>query len=366
MRPRLGEQASTASAVRLIRVVGAAAVLLASLGASVAVGVVLAAPASADEVCTIDDPRLTEMSGLATSIRHSDVVWTHNDSGDVPAIYAISTLTCDVLATVNLRGVSARDVEAIAEGRSADGTPMLWIGDIGDNQSSWPSVKIYSIAEPAHLQDQTVAARTYTFSYPDGPHNAETLLAAPTGGKLWVVTKSEPQGEIFSLKLGAQGDAVATKVGTAPGTVTDGSIAPDASQYILRGYFSATMFDGLPEGTDAGPVELPLQPQGEAVTWTQDGTGLYLVSEREGRLLRITVREPQPTESPTPSPTETTQSPAPSPTQSQTQVPSPTSTTNPTPGQSGDTWLWVAVIGGSILGVVLVATGSVLFLRERA
>ena len=45
--------------------------------------------------------------------------------------------------------------------------------------------------------------------------------------------------------------------------------------------------DGLPPGSDPQTVYLPLQLQGEAMTWTQDGTALLVAGERDDRLLRV-------------------------------------------------------------------------------
>ena len=116
---------------------------------------------------------------MAPSIRHPNVLWLHNDSGNGPSLYAVDSRTCATLARVTVRGAQARDWEAIASGRDDRGRPVLWLGDIGDNRDSWPNVSILRIPEPKSLRDQTVRALTYRFTYDDRPHNAEALLANP-------------------------------------------------------------------------------------------------------------------------------------------------------------------------------------------
>ena len=37
---------------------------------------------------TIQSPRLIESSGVAVSRAYPDVLWSHNDSGDGPYVYA--------------------------------------------------------------------------------------------------------------------------------------------------------------------------------------------------------------------------------------------------------------------------------------
>ncbi|CAM5631922.1 hypothetical protein SANTM175S_05420 [Streptomyces antimycoticus] len=100
---------------------------------------------------TIEDPRITESSGLAASRLHPGVYWTHNDSSDGPYVYAVDGKTGKTVARVVLRGIGdPRDVEAISIG--ADGN--VYVGDIGDNLGGqWSHVWIYRFPEPKQLKD---------------------------------------------------------------------------------------------------------------------------------------------------------------------------------------------------------------------
>ena len=52
-------------------------------------------------------------------------------------------------------------------------------------------------------------------------------------------------------------------------------------------------FAGLPPGRDPRTVYLPMQPQGEAMTWTPDGSALLVAGERDDRLLRVELPAPR-------------------------------------------------------------------------
>lgn len=246
-------------------------------------GAALAAvPASADSgpsvAFTLRDPRITESSGLAASRIHPDVYWTHNDSGDGPYAYAIDGRTGRTLARITLRGVPARDMEAISIGPDDD----VYLGDIGDNLGgTWPEVWIYRFPEPRTLTDRTVDVTRFTVRYADGPRNAESLMVDPRTGRVYIASKNEDGGGLYQgpARLSATATNVFHKIADVP-WVTDGSFSPDGSRLLLRGYFGATDYrwtGGRPR--QIGAVDIPLQRQGESVTYTRDGRALMVGSE---------------------------------------------------------------------------------------
>ncbi len=66
-------------------------------------------------------------------------------------------------------------------------------------------------------------------------------------------------------------------------------MAPGGKRFVVRDYLSAEVFSGKPPGEAQARFGLPLQPQGEAVTWTADGRSLLIASERSGQLTRVDV-----------------------------------------------------------------------------
>lgn len=238
-------------------------------------------------VCKMKDKRLSEISGIASSIHHPGVVWVNNDSGDEARVFAIDTTTCGVRAVVNLQDVTSRDAEALAIGRDSGGAPTLFLGDIGDNLGDRPSVTVYRFPEPKILEDATVPAAAVTLRYPDGPHDAESLLVDPIrGGQMWIISKEQSdESAFYAAPLGGSGEL--KRIGSAPRLATDAAYAPDRSSYVVRSYLSAEQFQAPPIGGSIAPVPLPLQQQGEAITYAADSKSLYIASEGDPDLIRV-------------------------------------------------------------------------------
>ncbi|MCT2592698.1 hypothetical protein LHJ74_22760 [Streptomyces sp. N2-109] len=232
----------------------------------------------------IKDPRITESSGLAASRAHPGVYWTHNDSEDGPYVYAVDSRTGETVATVTLQGVEPRDVEGISLGPGGE----LFVGDIGDNLGgSWSEVWIYRFAEPEKLRDTTVTPTRYTVQYADGPRDAESLMVHPKTGRVYIASKNdEKKGGVYAgpEKLSAMGVNTFQRVGRTDMWATDGAFSPDGTRLLLRSYFGAEMYrwtaDGRPEPIDT--VNVPMQRQGESVTFTPDGRTLMFGTEGEG------------------------------------------------------------------------------------
>ena len=143
--------------------------------------------AAADEVAfTINDARITESSGLARD-QQAGAYWTVNDSGDRGVAYGISP-TGKVLGTLNYRA-QPEDVEAVAVFED-----RLYIADIGDNNEDRDFVTVYYFDNP-RASGLTVSYRAWDFAYPDGPHDAETLLVNDKG-RLYIVTKGAEGGRL--------------------------------------------------------------------------------------------------------------------------------------------------------------------------
>jgi MYXO-CTERM domain-containing protein len=264
-----------------------------------AVLVCLALPASAraqevpgaEVVVRLQDPRIYESSGLALSRRHQVVLWTHNDSGDEPRLYAVGSKG-RTLATLTLAGVEARDWEALAAGRDDQGRPALVVGDIGDNSGVWPDVSVYRVPEPARLRDATVPATRYRLRYPDGPRDAEALLVDPGSNRLYVATKDVAGGGLYRAPARLRTDQVNTlrRVARVPPVVTDGTFTPDGRAFVLRDYQAAYVYRA--PGRRVGSFELPLQFQGESLTVTADGRSVLAGSEGpESEVWRVPIPE---------------------------------------------------------------------------
>jgi hypothetical protein len=259
---------------------------LALLAGLLLTGALASAPAASaadgkgDEGFTIKDPRITESSGLAASHLHPGIYWTHNDSGDGPYIYAVDSATGKTVATVTLSGVgSPRDVEAISIGPDN----QIYVGDIGDNfDGRWPYEWIYRLPEPKKLVDQTVRATQYIVKYSNGPRNAESLIVHPKTGRVYIIDKKEDGGHLYEgpATLSASGANIFKPVATVDLWATDAAFSPDGRQLVVRGYLGGIYYDWNGGRIKReGRLDVPLQKQGESVSYSTDGTKLMYGSE---------------------------------------------------------------------------------------
>lgn len=255
-----------------------------------------AARAEERELCRFDGERLAEISGLAASMIHEGIVWAHNDSGGGARLYALDIETCEIAAILRVRGIAARDPEALAAGTGSDGAPALWWGDIGDNTGERRFVEIHEIPEPRDLRSATVSATTYRVRL-DDPEDAEALMA--DGDRLWMIGKGLLSGTVWELPRLVPGTRTvrARSIGTEEGLVTDAAMRPGGG-YAVRDYSEVRIYAGLPPGELVARQPLPEQIQGEAMTWMPDGTGLIVASEGDDRLLLVPVDSAPPESTP--------------------------------------------------------------------
>ena len=272
------------------------------IAAAVLAGVV-AVPAvgQAEPRCQLSDTRIDESSGVAAASWSDDVVFTHNDSGDSARFFAVDARSCATRATFTVTGAANVDWEDMARGTAPDGTPVLWLSDIGDNQAGRSSVVVYEVAEPGASRSSgslPVRAR-WTLTYPDGATDAETLLVDPETGRAVVVTKDATAGRSRAYRVPPAGSGVLEPlarldVQALPGgglagpawSVTGGATNPDRTAVVLRTYLSSWLWStapGEPLATALArpptPLSLPLGRQSEGISFTRNGQALWLTAE---------------------------------------------------------------------------------------
>ena len=296
-----------------------------------AVASVLAALLHAVALFTLQDPRIDESSGM---VDLRDLVVITNDSGDGPIVYVVDEAGRTVGTTTwSTAPEAAVDVEALAP---ADAT-HVWVGDIGDNESVRSTIQVARV--PVGRGDRTLDVPRYRLAYPDGPHNAETLLFAR--GRLWVVTKWIAGGTVYRAPRELSADRVnrLVKVTDVPGFLTDGAMV-GPGRVVLRGYRSATLWT-FPDFRPLTTFRLPKQQQGESISVGPGGR--VLIGSEGSRSVVLSVKLP-PASPARPSPT-----------------PTPTSEVTPSPVDSAiERHPWIPATG-----VAVVVIGLVLLLRRR-
>jgi len=254
--------------------VGAGSVAWALLATCLLVACLLvagAARAAADDTVafTIEDSRVTASSGLAAD-SNAHVYWTVNDSGDSASAFALDE-TGRVVGTTSFRA-DVTDVEAVAY---ADN--VLYVADIGDHNADRNHVTVYLLYNP-QPNNGTVLYHAYDFAYPDGPHDAETLLVSPDG-QLYLVTKGS-NGGIYRAPAQPSRSQVnpLTRVAPAPPFVTDGQFLADG-RIAVRSYVDVSILDPHQGYKVVARAATPYQPQGESLTQSLDGSSLLVGSK---------------------------------------------------------------------------------------
>ncbi len=243
-------------------------------GAGVLAWLLLAASAGAPGVLfSFGDREITESSGL---VDRGDVVFTVNDSGSAPVLYGVDAATGQTVSRTTFSTEEVRDVEALAPGRGG----TVWVGDIGDNLAARDGIALYRV------RPGTDGAQRIDLTYPDGPRDAEALLAHPRTGRLYVVSKTVFGGTVYAAPPGTRTGAATRlrRFARVSGLVTDGAFFPDGRHVVLRSYGTATVYT-FPDFAPTGSVDLPAQRQGEAISVSAGGRVL-LSSEGVGSQVR--------------------------------------------------------------------------------
>lgn len=222
-----------------------------------------------DVVFRFADPEILESSGLVVE---GGLVVTVNDSGDDARLFTVSLETGETVGVTRWDG-EPDDVEALAP--AGDGE--VWVGDIGDNARERSTISVIRV--PYGRSSPEVEGEAYELDYPgDDSHDAETLMAHPRTGRLYVVTKGVFGGTVYAAPATLDPDGVNQlgEVGDAPGLVTGGEFLPGGDRVVLRDYDSATVHD-FPSMEEVASFDLPDQQQGEGIAVV--GSSVYLSSE---------------------------------------------------------------------------------------
>jgi len=241
------------------------------------------------------DDRIEEASGLAMSKVNAGYLWTHNDSFNDPDIFLVDK-DLKIRLTCRLAGVSNRDWEDIAVGPGPEeGKSYIYLGEIGDNLAQYQVKVIYRFEEPvltAGVKKLTITKfDTIAFQLPDGKKDVETLLLNPVSKDLYVVSKREEPVHVYELKYpySVHDTLTAKDIATLPMTLTvAGDFSADGKEIVMKNYKNIFYWRNdssrpVAEVLKDKPKILPYteEPQGESITWDDDGSGFYTLSEKK-------------------------------------------------------------------------------------
>jgi hypothetical protein len=256
-------------------------------------------------------PQVHESSGLFID---QDLIWTHNDSGDQPCLYAFSPGNGKLVKKVKIAGAKAKDWEAITRDDQ-----FVYIGDIGNNNGKRRDLTIYRIPlDSLRVATETVAfdakiqfeyADQVDFKHPANDHNFDCEAMVATPDSLYLFSKNWADEKTTAYRIpNKNGNHIARPVDSfdVEGLITAAAYDAGSGRLCLLGYdlrnrvFSPFiwLFDDFPgrawfRGRHRR-FDLPLQAQTEAVAF-QDSTRLFMTSEggafQSGSLFRLQIPE---------------------------------------------------------------------------
>ena len=254
-----------------------------------------------------------EASGIAAAATRPGAYFLVDDGTGTDDLAVVNEQGA-LLTRVVLDGMSASNAEALSAGPCGpaplpDSAPpgnqaagCLYVGDIGDNAQRRADVVVYRAAEPdVSAPDPgsriTVPADEWHYTYPDGPHNAESMMIAPDGSPI-IVTKPKDNAphRMYRGKPGG-GTLEPVREFQPPGsdrplrTILTGNVATDLA--FSPGRVLLLTYDAVHEYTAPEPsadpttfpdwpvrsLPFPQLPQAEGITGTADGCGYVVASE---------------------------------------------------------------------------------------
>ena len=257
----------------------------------IAAGIAALLSVSPTVVSHIGDDRILESSGLAYSVKHPDLVYTMNDSGNRPMVYAIQVSTGKVVGRTDLESLDLEDTESIAVDRRG----RLWLGDLGDNDRDRDDVSIVSFDEPGPGNAAPRALQRYPVKYSTGPSNVEAMMVYPASGQIFLVSKKNEDGgkpNLFvlpqALKPG-QPNLATSLNRPMPAGIADAAFSPDGRNAVMKTATGIVAYD-VKTWKPITSVQTPGLDKGESLTFEPGGRSILMGSEGENSpIVRMTL-----------------------------------------------------------------------------
>lgn len=233
---------------------------------------------------------LKESSGVAWSLARPGILYSHNDGGDDPVLYALDSRG-NLQARIPLEGIENRDWEDIATAR-CDAGSCIYLADTGDNYARWTESYLYRIVDTGSLEETPRSVESYPVILPDGTRDIEALFILP-GELVHFITKGRHEGNtVYRYPPPLRpGEAVALEeiqllsegAMPIPAQITGADASADGKIVVVRSYQDMTFYrveNGLLVPMEGGTVDLRTlgEPQGEGVAIGPDGQ-LFLTTE---------------------------------------------------------------------------------------
>lgn len=248
----------------------------------------------------IENKKINESSGLACSTRDKHLIWTHNDSGHMPIIYAMNHKGKD-LGSFHLDNIESYDWEDM-DAFIYQGKHYLLIADTGDNLRMRWDYRISVIKEPKiKNKSHSSISPTWSFSfkYADNQfYDVESVAVDVLREKIILLTKRTSHAMIFELPLkplDTDTIQIAVKVGefTSISKASALDISADGQLLSINTYrrvhrFRRNSSQGVWQYVNSLKYKHLFQP--EAMCLRKDEKFYYVTSEKKPYLLKLTAQ----------------------------------------------------------------------------
>ncbi|XP_069107311.1 uncharacterized protein [Argopecten irradians] len=243
---------------------------------------------------------IDEASGLCTSRINANIIYSHNDKGDGPKIYALSSLNGELKTTIHIHGANNYDWEDIACGLCDDnGGRCIYIADTGDHGGDGARNIIYKIREPVladnHRNITVDIESKIAFQWSPHQQDCETLMMDPQRNIYLISKVNGGRGKIGMINSTAWNNSsvkvnvdnlVTIPLSTNSNDPTGGDIAPNGRDILVQTkhqlyYWQKADGQSIKETLTKDPVAVPFHynKQAGAVAWDANGRGYYTASE---------------------------------------------------------------------------------------
>ncbi len=244
----------------------------------------------------IQNEAINEASGIVKSKQFNGVFWIHNDSGDIPRIFAVD---CEGNSIAEYPVQPAEHVDW--EDITTDSDGNLYIGDFGNNWHVRKDFKIYVLEEQNPQKDSEATVKAVIpFRYPDQGKFGATLHMNFDAealfyfrDTLWLLTKHlfNSKTKLYQFPSSINGKEIQLeKVDSfdVDGMVTGSDVNSTGEYLAVLTYNDIWIFYLAEQGNKllSGKVKrIPIAlKQCEGICW--DGNELVVVNE-EGEIYRV-------------------------------------------------------------------------------
>lgn len=245
----------------------------------------------------LDNKKINEASGLASSIKNRGLLWTHNDSGNKAEIFLIND-EAKWKATIHFPNLKNRDWEDIAVGPGPEeNESYVFIGEIGDNYSQHDLKYIYRLKEPLinkgekSVEFDVTQVDSIKFKLSDGARDTEALMVDPLTRDIYIFSKREKEIGLYTLPFPQSTTEVITAqfIARLPFTqINAADFSSDGKEVLIKNYHQVYYWhkesdtETLTELLKRKPAFLPYvtEPQGESIAFDRSGDGYYTLSEQ--------------------------------------------------------------------------------------